>query len=118
MDNSAVDKRFALIASNGDVLNPYMKTQKSTGRYGFALSKTGDRDAKSGGEYVGTIEQLVRKVVFDGYKVRVKTTHKPLEQRTGSLKIGGKAIVGYWVSDDLRHLVVGAPTAPRELPRS
>lgn len=117
MADTPVEVRFALIASNGDVLHPYKKSQRSTGRYGFALSKPGSRDAHSEGDYVDTIEQVIRRVVFDGYKVRVTTTNKLLTQRNGSLKIGGQSIVGYWVADELRHMVIGVPTAPRMLPK-
>ncbi|KKN63468.1 hypothetical protein LCGC14_0501290 [marine sediment metagenome] len=40
----AVDRRFVLVADNGDRLYPYKKAQRETGRYGFALTKPGEQD--------------------------------------------------------------------------
>ena len=116
MEKDVVDKRFALIAGNGDVLYPYKKHQKSTGRYGFALTSPGTQDRKGGGDYTLSIEDVVKRMVFDGWNARVKTTTKPKLQREGSLGIGKLAIVGYWISDELKHLVKGAKVQPTSLP--
>jgi len=112
-----VDKRFALIANNNEVLYPYKKAQRKTGRYGFALSAPSERDAYGGGLYTEDITEVVRKVVFDGWKARVMTTGRQDKQRNGSCMLNGNVVVGYWISDELKHLVKSAPTQPIELPR-
>lgn len=108
----AVDRRFALIADNNEALYPYKKAQLRMGRYGFALSAPGDRDAHGGGEYTDDLKEVVARVVFDGWKVRATTIHRGNKQRDGSFMLHGKAIVGYWIADDLKHLVEAAPTRP------
>jgi len=112
MSIHGVDKRFALIAENGDVLFAYKKEQRATGRYGFALSTTDDRDKYGGGVYVESIEEVITRLVFDGWKARVTTIDLPGRQRHGSMGIGKRAIAGYWVHDSLLPLVEGAPIAP------
>lgn len=114
----SVDKRFALIADNNEALYPYKKAQLKTGRYGFALSAPGDRDAHGGGVYTDDLVEVVKRVVFDGWKVRGTTIHRNDKQRDGAFKLHGKAIVGYWISDDLEHVVEAAPTRPMALPEA
>jgi hypothetical protein len=113
-----VDKRFALIANNGEVLFPYMKSQESTGRYGFALTAPGERDRHGGGTYTGDIEEVIKRMVFDGWGVRAMTTHRSGKQRDGSVCIGKSSIIGYWLAEELKPLVVGAKMAPSVMPGS
>lgn len=112
----SVDKRFALIAENNEALYPYKKSQLKTGRYGFALSAPGERDAYGGGVYTDDLVEVVRRVVFDGWTVRGTTIHRSEKQRDGAFKLNGRAIVGYWISDELNHLVDSAPSRPIALP--
>ena len=76
MTVDAADTRFALIADNNEALYPYKKAQLKTGRYGFALSAPGDRDAHGGGAYTDDLKEVVARVVFDGWKVRATTIHR------------------------------------------
>lgn len=116
MGVDAVDKRFALIANNGEVLFPYLKSQGSTGRYGFALTAPGERDRHGGGTYTVDIQEVVKRMVFDGWGVRAMTTQRSGKQRDGSVCIGKSSITGYWLTDELKHLVAGAKMAPSLLP--
>lgn len=106
------DKRFALIAKNGELRFPYRKEQKSTNRYGFALSAPRMRDDASA-FYTMDIEDVVKRMVFDGWKARVKTLDN---QHEGSDAIGKRAISGYWIADELKHLVKGAKLTPSLMP--
>lgn len=46
-----VDKRFALLTDDGQRLYPYKKSQRSTNRYGFALTAPGEADRHGGGYF-------------------------------------------------------------------
>lgn len=116
MGVDTVDKRFALIAKNGEVRFPYQKSQDFTGRYGFALTAPGEKDRKGGGTYTADIEEVIKRMVFDGWGVRAMTTEKSGKQRGNSVRIGKSSITGYWLSDELKHLVTGAKMAPSLLP--
>lgn len=107
-----IDRRFALIANDGDVLYPVKKRQLSTGRFGFALSKPGEGDRSGGGTYTLDIEDVVRHVILRGGLVRVTTAGKPGGERTGSLGVGKRAIRAYWLSPELRYLVSGEELQP------
>lgn len=72
----AVDKRLTLIADNGDRLYPYKKFQKKTGRFGFALTRPGENDRNGQGIYTDSIQEVIQRLVFDGWNVRAKTTDK------------------------------------------
>jgi hypothetical protein len=107
-----VDKRFALIARDGDVLFPYKKAQVATKRFGFALSKPGDLDRHGGGHYTDDLADVIQRVVFDGWRVRATTIDKAGRQRHGSLGLGKTAIGDYWVAPEFRGLVANAPIPP------
>ena len=111
MGIDTVDKRFALIAKDGAVHYPYKKHHIATNRYGFALSKPGGRD-DADAEYTLNIEVVVRKVVLEGWKVRAMAAGKP----GGSVGIEKLKFPGYWISDELKHLVAGAKMAPSPMP--
>jgi hypothetical protein len=113
-----VDKRFALIAKDGDILFPYQKRQRATNRFGFALSAPGEGDRHGGGEYTEDLGEVIRRVVFDRWKVRVTTVDKTNKQRQGSLGLEKSAIKSYWVAPEFEHLVGGAAITPvNELPQ-
>lgn len=116
MNAEYVDIRFALIAKDGDVLYPYRKNQRATGRFGFAVSAPSERDAFGGGEYLQTLEEVVSSVVLQGWKIRATTIDKANRQRHGSFSLHGNTIVGYWIANELKHLVKGAHIQPRSLP--
>jgi hypothetical protein len=107
-----VDKRFALIADNGDRLYPYKKQQRSTNRYGFALTAPGEQDRNGGGTYTIDINLVVKKLVFENWSARVKTIDKEDKQREGTLGIGKRTIVGYELDGSLQHLIHGALVPP------
>jgi hypothetical protein len=108
----AIDKRFVLIADNGDRLYPYKKEQKKTGRYGFALSFPGEQDRHGGGIYTDSIQEVIKHVVLDGWRVRAKTTNKPERQREGSFGLNKISIHNYEVSEEFEHLVKSAVFKP------
>ena len=116
MKTENVDTRFALIAKDGDVLYPYKKTQRATKRFGFSVSASGERDALGGGDYFQTLEEVISRVVLQGLKIRATTIDKANRQRHGSFSLHGNTIVGYWIADELRHLVKDAHLQPRSLP--
>ncbi|CAN5429095.1 hypothetical protein BH11PSE9_BH11PSE9_34660 [soil metagenome] len=103
-----LDTRFALIADNGAVLYPYQKAQRSTGRFGFALSLGKNTDRRGGAEYTTDIEEVVRQVVLHGWRVRAKTSGAAGASRHGSFALGKRAISGYWLAPELHGLVEGA----------
>jgi len=112
---SEIEERFALIADNGDRLHPYKKSQRSTGRYGFALTPPGEQDRHGRGTYVDDIETVVKRLVLDGWSARVTTTDKVGRQRNGTLGIGKRSIVGYELDEELEPLVRSANTRPRKI---
>jgi hypothetical protein len=114
----SIDTRFTLIASNGDKLYPYKKNQRSTGRYGFALSGPGERDRDGGGTYVDDLAEVVHRVVFDGWSVRAKTIDKPGRQRDGSVGFAKRSIVQYEISEDLKSIIKDAQIKPRKIERA
>ena len=108
-----IDKRFVLHTETGQVLYPYQKHQKSTGRFGFALTHAGNQDRRGGGDYTQDIEEVIRRVVLEGWGVRARADVG--EKRDGSFKLGARAIVGYEVAPEFRHLVSSAAMQPRDL---
>ena len=111
----AIDKRLVSIADNGDRLYPYKKKQRLTNYYGFALTAPGEQDRNGGGTYTEDLNLVVKKLIFDGWSVRVKTTDKVDLQRDGTLGIRKKVIVGYELAEELVHLVKGAQTKPSKI---
>ena len=107
-----VDKRFALVAENGHRLYPYKKSQKSTNRYGFALTAPGEQDRHGGGTYTDDIRQVVKRLVFDGWSARVTTVDLQGRQRDGTLGIGKKSIKSYEIAEELEIFISGADVQP------
>jgi hypothetical protein len=89
-----------------------MKGQVSTGRFGYALSAPGEGDRKGKGTYTTDLDTVIRRLVFDGWNVRAKTAGASGRRREGSFGIGKRSIVGYEISDDLKHIVDGADHRP------
>lgn len=110
-----IDKRFCLIADNGDRLYPYKKRQVSTGRYGYALNKPGEQDRHSAGHYASDLNEVVRRVVHDGWSVRAKTESSGKRPREGSFGFNKRAIVRYEISGELEGLVKGAKRLPSKV---
>lgn len=109
---SKVDKRFVLIADNGDRLYPYIKIQKSTSRQGFALTKPGEQDRHGQGTYTKDIQEVIRHLVFDGWSVRAKTIDKTGRQREGTFGISKLSISGYEVAEEFQQLINSATQKP------
>lgn len=112
---TTVDKRFALIADNGDRLYPYKKSQKSTNRYGFALTAPGDQDRHGGGDYTKDFATVVGRLVHDGWSIRAKTINKEGRQREGTFGISKRVIIGYEIDSSLQHLVAKASMQPLKI---
>lgn len=108
----SVDKRFVLVADNGDRLYPYKKAQRKTGRYGFALTKPGEQDRNGQGTYTDSIAEVIRRVVNEGWSVRVRTTDKSNKQREGTLGINKRSVHGYEVDEEFASLVQAAAQKP------
>lgn len=107
-DSEGVNKQFAFVTKDGDIVYPYKKRELASGRHGFAISPPGKRDRKGEADYVDEIETVVRKVVFEGYGVRSKSSRRP----GNTLRLGGTAVTGYKIAASLRHLVKGAEVGP------
>lgn len=110
----SMDRRFALVDNSGELRYPYKKTQQGTGKYGFVVGI----DRHGQGEYLDTIEEVIRAVVFEGKRVRV-SVDPPTEAKGGSgLSLrAGREVKGYVISGELRGLVQHAPVAPIGEPR-
>lgn len=103
-----IDKRFALIDTDGDYRFPYKKAEESTGRYGFAIG----RDRHGRAEYTDRIERVIEAVVFEGLGARMKAVGvKGKNGNTVSLH-AQREITGYWIDPDLLQLVDGATFRP------
>lgn len=107
-----VDKRFVLIAKDGDRLYPYKKVQRNTNRCGYALTKPGEQDRNGQGTYTDDIQEVIRRLVVDGWSVRTKTTDKAGRQREGSFGINKRSVHGYEIDEAFEHLVVSAIQKP------
>jgi hypothetical protein len=119
-----VEKRFALLADNGDVLYPYQKGQQVTGRFGFAASTPEyGQDRHAGGYYTTDIREVIEGVLFKEWGIRAKTAEEQTRARAGTFKLGERAVSGYWLAPEFRYLAVGAtiqpvPTLPRRKEKS
>ncbi|MCG7871833.1 MAG: HNH endonuclease [Candidatus Thiodiazotropha lotti] len=106
------DQRFTLIATNGDKLYPYKKTQRGTNKHGFVLSKPGEGDRYGQGIYTDSIEEVIKRLVFDGWNVRAKTAGTVTGQREGTFGIDKRAIRGFEVASEFNELIRSAPRQP------
>lgn len=109
----AVDKSFAIVADDGTIRYPYKKGERASGKYGFAISKPGDRDAHGGAEYTDDLAVVVRRVVLDGWKVRASTVDG---SKKGSIGVGKLRAQKYWVAPSLSSIVASAEIQPLESP--
>lgn len=103
-----IDKRFALIGKDGDVMFPYMKSEKRRNLFGFALSEPGKRDALGMGVYTQDIADVISKVVNHQWSVRVKSAKRP----GNSLGLKKNEIIGYWIDPELTYLISNSDTQP------
>ena len=115
MKEDTLDKRFALVGHDGKLRYPYKKTRKVPEAYGFALSAKGKQDRDGGSTYTLDIEEVIRKVVLDGWKVRAKPAKGDGPQQGNSVAIERGAIKGYWVEESLLPIVANAKIRPLEL---
>jgi hypothetical protein len=107
-----IDERLGLIAADGAVYFPYKKNQRQTGRFGFALTRPGEGDRHGKGTYTTDIAEVIRRVVLEGWNVRAQTSGIAEKKREGSLGLGKRTIVDYWVADEFKMLVAGASKKP------
>jgi hypothetical protein len=105
-----VDKRFALIDSDGYRRYPYL-SQNGFGGYGFVIG----RSANS--RHTASIEEVIRAVVMDGESMRAKALEGPHANQGNSVKLHAKRkIVGFYVAPELVYLVEGAPVNVARIP--
>jgi hypothetical protein len=110
---ASIDKRFALVDSDGKLRYPYRKTQRATGRHGFVVGS----DRHGQGEYVDTLEEVIRAVVLQGKRVRVTVDPPtPSKGSSGMSLAAGREVKGYVIADELAGLVEGAATRPLGTP--
>ncbi|WP_018436861.1 HNH endonuclease [Paraburkholderia atlantica] len=108
-----IDKRFALLADNQDVLYPYQKRQQSTGRYGFAATTPEHgQDRHGGGYYTTDIHEVIQGVLFKGWGIRAKSEGNGTHGREGTFKLGERAVSAYWLAPEFRYLAAGAEIQP------
>lgn len=114
-----IDKRFALLAKNGDVLYPYVKSeQQGARRVGFAVSAPGEKDAKGIALYTNDLAEVIRRVVHDGWNVRAKQEFTTAgKRREGGYGLGKIAIGAAWVAPEFAGLVADAKVAIQRTPR-
>lgn len=108
MGASKVDRRFALISDDGDVLFPHITYQASTNREGFALSTADNKNKHGGGYYTNDLAEVIRRVVFNGDAVRVTTVGKEGRERTGSIGLGKRSCPKFYVTPEFEVIVKGA----------
>jgi hypothetical protein len=106
-----IDKRFALIDKDDNYFYPFQKAQKETNRYGFALTAVGEQDRHGGGTYTTSIEEVVRRVVREGWSVRAKT----LDGKSGSYGLKKRTIVRYELDEKLFRLLSSDDVKPSNL---
>lgn len=104
-----MDKIFALVHKDGYELYPHTKTQRETGKHGFALSAPGKQDRHGQATYTENIEEVIKRVVCDGYGVRAKMANGG---SSNTYKLEGYSIVGYRVSTKFEHIVKLAKQKP------
>lgn len=75
------------------------------------MTGPGERDRNSGGHYTSNIEEVIRRVVFDGWSVRARGIG-PEANRGDSLGLRKRSFHRYWVAPEFRALVAGAATPP------
>jgi HNH endonuclease len=107
-----VDKRFVLIAHKGDRLYPYVTSENNTERSGFAIAEPGKQNRLGQGHFTDSIQEVIQRVVFDGWSVRAKNTGEVEKEREGSFRLNRRAIYGYEISEEFEHLVKLAETKP------
>lgn len=103
-----MDKRFALIDTEGHYRFPYKKQERSSGRYGFVIGR--DRHGK--GEYTESLERVIKAVVFEGMGARMKAEGVPGKAGNTVSLHAEREIESYWLSPELHHLVDGAKFRP------
>lgn len=114
--SESVDKRFVLITDNGDKLYPYKKYQKKTDRYGFALTKPGEQDRNGQATYTDSIEEVIRRLLFDDWSVRAKTKDKVGQNELkGTYGINKKTVHAYEIYEEFIYLTKSANLKPRNV---
>lgn len=104
----SIDKRFALIDKDGDWRHPYLKSERSSGRYGFAIG--GDRFGRA--EYTKDLRRVIQAVVLEGLGVRARPEKKVEGKAGNTVSLGHRAIKGYWLAPEFFPLIQGAKVKP------
>ena len=104
-----MNKIFALVHKDGYELYPHKKTQRETGKHGFALSAPGKQDRHRQAIYSENIEEVIKYVICDGYGVRAKMADGG---NSNTYKLKGYSIKGYRISTNFEHIVKLAEQKP------
>jgi hypothetical protein len=103
-----IDKRFALIDKDGDWRYPYLKSERRSERYGFAIG--GDRFGKA--EYTTDLHRVIQAVVLEGLGVRAKTEERGKGKDGDTVGLGRSAIKSYWLDSEFFPLIKDAKLKP------
>lgn len=107
-----IDKRFALIDLQGVRRYPVIKRSRSTGEDGFALSRVGAGDRHGQAIYTKRLEEVIEKVVKQGWKVRASSEDGRMK---GSIGLGKRGAFSYAISRTLMSVIEFAEQQPVEM---
>ena len=111
MTRETLSSIFYLIDDTNAHLAPCVMDSRKRGERGYQTMPPGKGNDVSSALITLDPEIIVRKVVTEGWLVRVE----PKGDRSGSpasMSIGGKANARYWLRPDLHHWVAGATMQP------
>ena len=85
-----INKKLVLVHTSGVELFPVLIKSRTTGNTAFHVSLT--RNAKGQGTELATIDEVIKLVIHQGYKVRAQSLDGTVK---GSYKIGDRSILAH-----------------------
>ena len=94
---------------------PYIKKRRGSKETGYVVGPPGLGDKNGNGEYYKDIATVVKKVLLEGYSVRVQNDRERTGQkkREGSFKIGAEAVKEYELDIQFHEIVSTADVQPK-----